>query len=376
MLKCGRLTSRTGPPLPRQRNPENKPLPEGWRWKHGAYRYRVPLGLEHLWDGKREFKLGATLAEAHTEFGKRVGAPTGRISNCGTMLDWYATFVVPLYKNPLTRKGKLEHIKRLRPVFADQPVASGAFKPAWIYGYVTRRGRLTAAHREIETFSHAFTKLVQKGDIDKHPFKGEVRLDGDLALRPKNVRYVEDWEIVEALSLAPRRKKGSVLVCKAYMRLKGVTGLAKSDMLRLRVDQHIKPDGIHVTRHKTADSTGKTTIYAFDTPKHPELGAARRRYVEEAIAARPALSPFLFCNRRGEGYIDEETGECHGWDSQWQRFMDRVLTETKVERRFTEHDLRRKVASDEESLERARALLQHAEARTTQRHYRFKPERV
>jgi hypothetical protein len=361
--------------LPRRRNRENQPLPRGWRWYHGAYQYQVPRGLEARWDGKKQFRLGATLAEAHAEFAKRVGVPTDKITTCGQMLDWYATYVVPTYKNPLTRAGKLEHMKHLRPVFADMPVAP--FKPAWVYGYVERRvhkltGKkaLTAAHREIETFSHAFTKLVQKGDIDKHPFKDEVRLDGDLALKPKNVRYVEDWEIVEALSLQPRRKKGSVLMCLAYMRLKLVAPVGRSDMLRLRLGEHLKDDGIHVTRHKTAETSGKTTVY--DYAKVPE----RRRYVEEAIAARPALSPFLFCNRRGEGYIDEATGECHGFESVWQRFMDRVLAETKVTRRFTEHDIRRKAGSDAESLEKARALLQHAESRTTQRFYRFKPERV
>jgi integrase len=56
--------------------------------------------------------------------------------------------------------------------------------------------------------------------------------------------------------------------------------------------------------------------------------------------------------------------------------MDRVLAETKLKERFTEHDLRAKAASDVASLEKARALLQHADARTTARAYRRKPERV
>jgi len=88
------------------------------------------------------------------------------------------------------------------------------------------------------------------------------------------------------------------------------------------------------------------------------------------------LSPFLFAKRDGQGYIDEMSGEAHGWDSMWQRFMDRVLAETKVTERFTEHDLRAKCASDATSLEHARALLAHADARTTDAIYRRKPERV
>ena len=91
---------------------------------------------------------------------------------------------------------------------------------------------------------------------------------------------------------------------------------------------------------------------------------------------RPVISPFLFSKRYGQGYIDEATGESHGWDSMWQRFMDRVIEETKVENRFTEHDLRAKCASDATTLEHARALLSHADARTTDAIYRRKPEVV
>jgi integrase len=126
----------------------------------------------------------------------------------------------------------------------------------------------------------------------------------------------------------------------------------------------------HVTRHKTQLTTGKPTIYDY------ALVPERLDAVKVALAVRPALSPFLFCNRRGEGYFNEKTGLCNGWDSIWQRFMERVLAETKVTARFTEHDLRAKVGSDAGSLERARALLQHADVRTTDRVYRRKPERV
>ncbi len=60
----------------------------------------------------------------------------------------------------------------------------------------------------------------------------------------------------------------------------------------------------------------------------------------------------------------------------WQGFMRRVLAETKVEARFTEHDLRAKCASDAETLEHAQTLLAHADSRLTARVYRRKPERV
>jgi hypothetical protein len=52
------------------------------------------------------------------------------------------------------------------------------------------------------------------GYLDRHPFKGAVRLDSE---KPRT-RYVEDWEIVECLSVESRRKAGSVLAIQAYMR--------------------------------------------------------------------------------------------------------------------------------------------------------------
>lgn len=52
------------------------------------------------------------------------------------------------------------------------------------------------------------------------------------------------------------------------------------------------------------------------------------------------------------------------------------MAETKVTERFTEHDLRAKCASDAVTFEHARALLSHADSRTTDAIYRRKPERV
>lgn len=348
------------------RRTENKGLPARWQLANGAYYYRVKPGLEHLWDGKKRFRLGATLPEAYKTYADRVGRPE-RCGDIGQLLDLYLIKTVPK-KAPRTQAENQRAIRKLRAVFGHMPLLP--FPPKLVYQYIDKRGALTAAHREIEVLSHAYTKAVEWGLIDRHPFKGEVRLDGDLAPKPKT-RCPEDWEIVEALSLKPLRKKGSVLMCQAYIRLKLLTGLARSDLLRLKFGEHLREDGIHVTRHKTANSSGKTTIYEY--AKVPE----RREAVEQAKRARPVdISPFLFCNSRGDGYIDEATGMANGFDSIWQRFMDRVMAETKVSRRFTEHSMRKLVANNAESIDKARALLQHADTRTTLKWYRTRPERV
>jgi len=306
------------------------------------------------------FRLGATLPQAYKVWAERLG-DLERARTINQLLDRYALEVIPT-KAPKTQGANTSALPKLRAVFGHLPLTP--FKPRLVYEYVDRRGAKIAAHREIEVLSHAFTKAVEWGYIDRHPFKGEVRLEGE---KPRT-RYVEDWEVVEALALTPRRKAGSVLAVQAYVRLKLLTGMRRGDLLRLRRSQDLKEDGIHVQPRKTARTSGKRLVI--------EWSAELRAAVDMALAARPVdIAPYLFCTRRGECYVKMD-GSANGWDSIWGRFMDRLLAETKVEERFTEHDLRAKCASDAGSLEHARSLLAHADARTTERVYRRKPERV
>ncbi len=123
-----------------------------------------------------------------------------------------------------------------------------------------------------------------------------------------------------------------------------------------------------MTISKTENSTGKKVIYEWS----PELRAA----IDAVKAIRPAISPYLFCTRYGRCLVDLEVGTASRFRTLWQNAMRRVLNETKVTRRFTEHDLRAKVGSDAPSLERARQLLAHADSKITERVYRRKPERI
>ena len=362
--------------MAKPRSKENLGLPLRWQLTHGAYYYRVPPGLEALWDNKKMFRLGTKLNEASQVWTARMAQVAGPIDvrNIGDLLDRYARDVIPT-KAPASQTSNRNQLPKLREVFGSMPLLP--FKPQLIYQYVDQRsrkktdpitGKVTggkiAAHREIEVLAHAYTKAVEWGYIDRHPFKNEVRLEGERSRE----RYVEDWEVVEALKLPALRLSGSVLMIQAYLRIKLLTGMAQGDLLRLQPELHIKEDGIHNQRHKTAGSTGKRTIYEWS----PELRAA----VDMALKARPSASAHLFCNRDGKGYINEASGRAPGWKSMWQRYMARVIEETNVKQHFTEHDLRAKVASDADSLEHARSLLAHADSRTTDRIYRRKAERV
>ncbi|MCY1342392.1 hypothetical protein D9M68_430310 [compost metagenome] len=361
--------------MPKPRKNENRGLPARWQLHHGAYFYRVPPGLEARWDGKKKFRLGGTLPEAYKTWAERIGS-LEKANTVGQLLDRYLLEEVPT-KEPTTRTHHQLCIKRLRLQFDKWPLS--AIKPRHIYAYVDARTKEkkqpdgtmvkvkapTAGRREVEVLSHAYTKAVEWGYLDKHPFLGETRIKGQ---KPRD-RYVEDWEIEECLALESRRKKGSVRAAQAYIRIKMLTGMARGDLLRLRPAQDFKEDGIHIQRHKTAGSTGKRTIYAWND----DLRAA----VADAVAARPVdISPWLFCTLKGECYVNEETGRAGGWESLWRGFMERVMAETKVSVPFTEHDIRAKAGSDADNLEHARALLSHASSATTQRVYRRKAEVV
>lgn len=357
--------------MARQRNSENSGLPARWRLYHGAYYFHVPPGQEKFFDGKKQFRLGTTLPEAFAVWSMRMESKK-ECSTIGQLLTRYAIEEVPK-KAPKTQRDAADHIVRLTAVFGE--MALETIKPQHLYKYIDFRkekkinangrteGGLAVAQREVKTLSGAFTKAVEWGLIDRHPFKHEIRMTGQ---KPRD-RYIEDWEIVECLALPTFRKSGSVLAIQAYIRIKLMTGMARSDLLRLTVSD-LKDDGVHIQRHKTRKSSGKRTVYEMT----PDLSRA----IEQAKSARPVLSSYLFCNTKGQPYINEETGESSGWDSMWQRFMARILKETKVEAKFTEHDLRAKCASDAASLDQARALLSHADSRTTQSVYRRKPERV
>ena len=357
--------------MPKPRKPENKGLPARWKLAHGAYYYNVPMGLEMMWDGKKLFRLGKTLPEAYAVWAARINNPE-KAQTISQLLDRYLLQVVPT-KAPSNQTTNIIWIKQIRAVFGNLPL--NQIKPKHIYQYVDKRGQKktdalgkvtggkTAAYREIEVLSHAYTKAVEWGYIDRHPFKNEVRLKGE---RPRD-RYIEDWEIEECISLDSKRKKGSIAAIQAYIGIKIITGMARSDLLRLTMSD-LKDDGIHIQRHKTAKSSGKRTIYLWN--------GNLRACIEKAIAARPAISHFLFCKSNGHGYFNETTGRADGWGSMWGRFMERLMKETKVAKRFTEHDLRAKCASDAQTKEHARALLSHADAKTTDQIYRRKPEKV
>ena len=213
----------------------------------------------------------------------------------------------------------------------------------------TKSPRSTARRQPIVNWK--FYRILFLRPLNGDSLIGQVRKNSI----PRRERYVEDWEIEEALTVASP-------MLRAYVVLKLLTALRRGDLLRLRtVDLH--EDGISVMTSKT----GKKLIIVWTD----EL----REAVDAAIQARTKdIVPWIFCTRTGDCYVNDD-GTANAFDSLWQRFMKRVIYKTKVSDRFQEKDLRKKTASDM-GLEAAQKLLGHTTAMTTERHYRITAEKV
>jgi integrase len=343
-----------------------KPFAQGVRWKNGAWRYRVPrwvdpITRQKLFDGRSEVTLGANMADAAQRYSELMRELEGGISTIrtiGELMDRYAAEVIPL-KAPATRKNNLISISRLRPVFGAMLPHEFESHHAFKYRDI-RRETPTSANRDIEVLSHLFSKAIEWGLLrnDQHPIRG-LRIKNPTQTRD---RYVSNPELEAALELA------NPFLC-AYVRLKVALGLRKADMLRLEL-RNASADGITVKPSKTASTSGKSTVYTWNDE--------RQAAWESAKAMRPkrvASITYLFCTRSGDPYIKED-GTTSGFDSIFRRWIDKCLEKGVIGERFTENDLRAKVASDSQDLEQARRRLSHTSATTTRRHYARKPERA
>jgi integrase len=337
-------------------NKADKGLPARWRFRYGSYSYRVPAGQEHLWDGKKEFVLGRTLAEAHRTFAERI-ADVVDADTVGELLDSYTVRVLPEHGFK-TRESKTTSIHRLRAVFGEMGL--NAIEPHHVYKYVDLIGKKNgprAARADWEVLRHAYTKAVEWGLVKRHPLMGQVRLKK----APPKERYVEDWELLEALKVAPP-------MLRAYVQIKLMTSLRRKDMLLLTRDD-LKPDAIHVKPSKTADSSRiKLRIEWTDD---------LRNAVKDALAAHNRIgSLYVFCNSKGQSYIHPEKGTANGFDSLWQRWMKKALAETKLEQSFAEMDLRKKAITDEDNVALSSIRSGHTEQEITKKVYRLKGARV
>jgi len=329
---------------------ENQGLPKRWRYRYGAYYYRVPPGDEIIWDGKKDFKLARTYPEALRVWADRLEL-MGDAKSIADLLELYSIKVLP-DKSPTTQDRESRIIKRIISSLGHIPIA--ALKPKHVNLVKTKEADVhghATANRFVSILSHAYTMALEWGLCDNHPIKNNV---SKYSIRPRD-RYLEDWELEEALTVAP-------IFMKTYIPIKQQTGLRKGDMLSIKLAD-LKEDGIHITQNKT----GKRIIIEWT----PELEDA----VEHAKFMRKKIgSMWLFHTNRGQPYI-KENKTTSGFNSIWKRWQVKAIKETDLSQKFVESDLRAKTASDTTE-QHATDLLDHSTTAVTQRHYRRKPKVV
>lgn len=345
------------------RNQSNRALPKYWRLKNGSYSYRVPAHMRHLHDGKAEISLGQSLSKAYQTF-----AGLYQTEECITLMrelfDRYSAEVVP-EKAIATQRANHASLGRLRASMGHNLVTTATSQVIYRYRDIIHRkhGKKTA-NLDLEVLSHCFTKAIEWGITAQHPMTEKKVVKFAL---PARERYVEDWELEEWCKVAPP-------FLLAYASLKGVTGLRKQDMLTIKLSD-ISDTELTSVNLKTGK---KIRFPLYDTNGQPSTVQFAIEDVLDyyrglrAGKRTTALSQYLFHNRRGECYWSAETATCSGFNSIWGRAMDKALKETKLQARFTDHDLRSKVASDLDTDQEASALLAHSSIQITRKHYRLK----
>lgn len=335
-------------------------IPKSWSFLHGAWYYSVPKIARQHWDGKTQYRLGKTAAQAWAVWDeKTLMLPENAAAiTVSDLLDKYDRDIVSQKKWKSQESNRIS-IPRLKKAFGRMRIATlAATHVAQYRDKVSAKHGKTSANRDLEVISHAYTKAVEWGLCKEHPTKGKVTK----TKTPPRDRYVEDWEMAAALTVAPP-------LLAAYLWLKLATGQRRKDLLELTLnDIREEAEGIRIKPTKTAQSSGRKVLILWT----PEL-LAWRDYV---LSVRPVTADqHVFVNNKGRGWLDPKTGRANGFDSAWGRFMTKVLQKTSVTERFQERDLRAKTASDTD-LQHASRLLVHTSQQITQIVYRRKGDSV
>jgi integrase len=318
-------------------------LPPRWRFRYGAYYYRVPPGQEARWGGKKEVRLGATEAEAWRTWFEHLGDDgNGDMVTMNHVFDeWWREYVL-IHLKPTTREIYQYYLLPLRKVFGE--MRPGSILPVHAYKYRAKRPRV-AGNREVSVLSSALAYATEKGVITHNPLRGQVTRRG-VASEPARQR-VPSIEEVAAFCLVNPHLRG-------YAALKRITGLRQGQLLALDLTQHW--DGEVLT--PPTSKGGKLTRYT---------GESIALTIAAILGNRIPRGP-LFCTRKG-GHMTAT-----GFRSMWARAMRKFVASGGE--RFNEHDIRKLTATSADSLEHAQMLLGHQEQKTTARVYRIGAQSV
>lgn len=310
----------------------NRHLPRRMLMRRGAYYYVVsgkwsPLGRDYgealrLWaeyEGRTVAK-GTTVAEALAYY---LHARAAELSP--RTLDAYRTSQ-----------------RKLGAVFGS--TALNRLRPEDVTSYLRTAKSKVSANRDKALLLAAYNWVNGEGWITPVGYNpARVRRNPE---KPRR-RYVTDAELAALIACAG--PKLALMIELAY-----ITGVRKSDLLRIRLAD-LQDDGLHVEQGKT----GARQVF--------EWTDGLRRITDAARGLRRTVgSLWLFPADRKPG----EPTSALALRTAWERARKAAgLSDVRW------HDLRRKAGSDAERAD-ASALLGHADARVTERHYRAKPSVV
>lgn len=341
----------------RKRKPGNLRLPSRWAFKHGAFYYRPREDERRLFDGKAWFRLGDNYPAALRAFADRKDVEVGETLE--SVIDRYTAEILPAMK-PNTRAGYSASLARLRGTLGHNAVR--IITPQVVYQHmdaVSKAATMNVANTDLKVLNGVVDFAVRWGVVPVNHIKGNVRYFGVRdGLRKTRDRYVADWELEEWRKVAsPVQWAFTVLVM--------LTGARKADLLRIRRSD---VDLVGKVLTVTASKTGKEQRF--------EITEALDEAIRGAFASQRVTGFWLLTNSEGGCYVDPATDRCASFDRAWLAAMRRAMRETKLVHPFTRHDLRAKVASDQEDLARAQQLLDHSSPGMTKKHYRRRRETI
>lgn len=326
-------------------------LPRRWRIIRERYFYNVPPNARDQWDGKQTFKLGDTEQEAWRTWFERTGElPTEKqVIDMNYVFDsWWAEYVIR-YLSESTHESYRHYLKKLRKVFGHLP--PGALKPAHVFRYKDERRdanghQLTVtANREAAVLSSAMNHAVRKGWVDANVLKPACTKLGPYKESPRT-RVPSAEELEAFCDLNPR--------LRGYVTLKRITGLRQGQLLAIDLTRHY--DGVYLC--PPASKGGTSNRYEGETLIET---------INLILGSRVPRGP-LFLNQHRKPLTSSAL------KSAWKRAMKKYV-ELGGEK-FNEHDIRKYVASEAETLDHAQRLLGHKDSRVTQSIYRPGPQRV
>jgi integrase len=312
--------------------------PLRWTTKGGSIYYRTTPAERDRFSGKQWYRLGRTEEEAFAVWWSlkpEEAAP----QNISAVIYRYRRARIPKLA-PATQRQYQSALTLLDAVFGA--MHPGSLKPVHVYDFREYRPPVQG-NREVAVLSALMTYAVELGCVDRNLVK-EVRRTEET---PRD-RYVTDAELEQFLThCAP--------FLRAYVRLKSMLGIRQAQMLAIRLSDW---DGERL--RVTATKGGKDSFYQGDG-------------LSQAVEACKALREgqgvrglWLFSTRQGGRYTSD------GFRAIWQRAMRKFILSGG--QRFTEHDLRAKVASDDPA--NAQDRLQHRSSAMVRTVYDRKPAEV